>query len=153
MSRSVKGEANSRKNINSDNSRIKVISKMLKILVIINLLVILFLKFFAKGVTHTSTPTVCFYISLVISIIAIILISNKNLLKRKILYGFIVIIYIVLMIVLPVYKVNGQESVVDDSKTNYTTFAGVDYIITYEDVVNYTDYYNLYGLKLRRDVE
>ena len=57
------------------------------------------------------------------------------------------------MIVLPVYKVNGQESVVDDSKTNYTTFAGVDYIITYEDVVNYTDYYNLYGLKLRRDVE
>ena len=153
MSRSVKGEANSRKNINSDNSRIKVISKMLKILVIINLLVILFLKFFAKGVTHTSTPTVWFYISLVISIIAIILISNKNLLKRKILYGFIVIIYIVLMIVLPVYKVNGQESVVDDSKTNYTTFAGVDYIITYEDVVNYTDYYNLYGLKLRRDVE
>ncbi len=153
MSRSVKGEENSRKNINSDNSRIKVISKILKILVIINLLVILFLKFFAKGVTHTSTPTVWFYISLVISIIAIILISNKNLLKRKILYGFIDIIYIVLMIVLPVYKVNGQESVVDDSKTNYTTFAGVDYIITYEDVVNYTDYYNLYGLKLRRDVE
>lgn len=153
MRRSIKNERKNANDKTSNNSRIKVISKLLKILVVINLLVILILKFFTKGVSHTSTPTVWFYISLVINVIAIILISNKNLLKRKILYGLVVILYIVLMIVLPVYKVDGQESVVDDSKTNYTTFAGVDYIITYENVVDYTDYYNLYGLKLKRDVK
>lgn len=136
----------------ADNRKIIVFSKIFKFLVFVNLIVVLILKFFSKGVTHTATPTIWFYISLIITIIIFIISGKKNFIKRKLFYGIIVIIYIVLIIFLPVYKVNGQESVIDDSKTNYKNFAGVDYIITYEKTVGYTDYFNLYGANIKRDI-
>ncbi len=131
--------------------KFKLFSSIVKLLLIINICVIIFFKFFSNGITHSATPTIWFYIAIVINIIAIILLFNKNILKKKLLYFAILIVYIVLMVVLPVYKVEGQENVVDESRTTHTNFVGVNYTITYEDVVNYTDYHNFYGLKIKRN--
>lgn len=133
--------------------KFKLFSSIVKILLIINICVIGFFRFFSDKITHTAALTIWFYISLAIYVIALLLLFNKKMLKKKVLYSIIVVIFIVLMIALPVYKVEGEENVVDDSKTSHTSFAGVNYTITYEDVVNYTDYYNFYGLKLHRSIE
>ena len=151
MSRHLKDEKVNNKKI-SNNRKTVAINKVIRFLVFINLLLILILKLFSKGVTHTATPTIWFYILLVINVFIILLLGNKKFFKGKLLF-FTIFVYLILILCLPAYKLNGQESVIDDSKTNYKNFAGVDYIITYENVVDYTDYYNLYGLHLKRNVK
>ena len=72
MSRHLKDEKVNNKKI-SNNRKIVALNKVIRFLVFINLLLILVLKLFSKGVTHTATPTIWFYILLVINVFIILL--------------------------------------------------------------------------------
>lgn len=125
-----------------------------KILIIINICVICFFKFIFPGNAKYSAPTIWFYISIFINIVAIILVFNKKLLiKKKIMNGMI-IIYFLLMIGLPVYKFDSHEHIFDDTRT-YTvnTSTGIDFTMPYEKIIEYTNYYNCYGLRIYRQTK
>ena len=109
------------------------------------------MRFFSKGNVNTSVPTIWFYISLIISVIVLLAVFSNKLLKNKALYVIIILAYIILMVCLPVYKKDIQETVIDENRTNYKVFAGVNYTITYEETKDFTDYYNAYGLRLKRN--
>ncbi len=130
---------------------IKIISLLIKLLIIVNICTILFMRFFSKGNVNTSVPTIWFYISLIISVIVLLAVFSNKLLKNKALYVIIILAYIILMVCLPVYKKDIQETVIDENRTNYKVFAGVNYTITYEETKDFTDYYNAYGLRLKRN--
>ncbi len=120
-----------------------------KILLIINICIICFLRFMFPGVTHYATSTICFYLSLLINIVTIILVFNKKLLKKKVIYNCIIITYFLLMIGLPVYSFEDHEHIFDNTRT--FNINGVDW--PYEEIIEYTDYYNCYGLKLHRKIK
>lgn len=71
-----------------------------KVLIIINISLILFINFALPFLTFT----VWAYLSILINIAVIILVFNKNLQAKKMM-NCIIIIYLLLMIGLPVYKV------------------------------------------------
>lgn len=125
-----------------------------KILVIINICVICFFKFIFPGNAKYSTPTIWFYISIFINIIAIILLFNKKLLTKKKILNCIIIIYFLIMIGLPVYKFDDHEHVSDDTRTyTFNTSTGIDFTMPYEKIIEYTNYYNCYGIRIYRQTK
>lgn len=124
-----------------------------KVLIIISLCVICFFRFIHPGVEY-SVPTIWFYVAILINIIVIILIFNKKLLTKKRILNCIIIIYFLLMIGLPVYKFDNHEHIFDDTRT-YTvnTSTGIDFTMPYEKIIEYTNYYNCYGLRIYRQTK
>lgn len=115
----------------------------IKILLIINICIICFLRFIFPGVTKYANTTICFYLSLLINIVTIILVFNKKLLKSKVIYNSIIIIYFLLMIGLPIYSYGDHKHIFDDTRN-----------FPYDEkIIEYTDYYNCYGLKLHRKIK
>ena len=124
-----------------------------KILIIINICIICFFKFIFPGSAKYSAPTIWFFISLFINIIVIILIFNKKLLTKKRILNCIIIIYFLLMIGLPVYKFDSHEHVFDNSRT-YTENTSIgEFTFPYEEIVEYTNYYNCYGFRIYRQTK
>ena len=125
-----------------------------KILIIINICIICFFKFIFPGSAKYSVPTIWFYISILINIIAMVLLCNKKLLTKKKILNGIIIIYFLLMIGLPVYKFDDHEHVSDDTRTyTFNTSTGIDFTMPYEKIVEYTNYYNCYGLRIYKQIE
>ncbi|MGN1297308.1 MAG: hypothetical protein ACI4VH_02605 [Clostridia bacterium] len=114
-----------------------------KILLIINICIICFFRFIFPGVTKYANTTICFYLSLLINIVTIVLVFNKKLLKSKVIYNSIIIIYFLLMIGLPIYSYGDHKHIFDDTR-NFPYN---------EKIIEYTDYYNCYGLKLHRKIK
>ena len=116
----------------------------IKIIVIVNICVICFFRFIFPGVTSYATFTICFYISVLINIVTIILVFSKKILDKKVIVNCIIIIYFLLMIGLPIYKFEDHKHVFDNTRTFRNN--GIDWPI--EEIIEYTDYYNCYGVKL-----
>ncbi len=125
-----------------------------KILIIINICIICFFKFIFPGSAKYSAPTICFFISIFINIIVIVLIFNKKLLTKKRILNCIVIVYFLLMIGLPVYKLDNHEHIFDDTRS-YTvnTSEGKEFAFPYEKIIEYTEYYNCYGIRIYRQAK
>lgn len=117
---------------------------IIKALLVINIIVMIILKIAVIDYSFS----IWFYFLIVINIAAIILLFNKNFGKNRKAFLTTTIIYILLMILLPTYKLDGETNVVDESKTRNGTYAGANIVFTYENTVYYTNYYNSYGLKI-----
>ena len=123
-----------------------------KVLLIISICVICFFRFMNPGAEY-SVPTIWFYVAILINIIVIVLLFNKKLLTKKRILKCIIIIYFLLMIGLPVYKFDSHEHVFDNSRT-YTENTSIgEFTFPYEEIIEYTEYYNCYGFKIYRQTK
>ena len=77
-----------------------------------------------------------FIVLLIVNIISIILLSNKKIKKNKLIIVSIIVLNFLFTIGLPVYKLEEHEHVFYKNR---------------EQIINYIDYYNAYGIKLHRD--
>lgn len=104
-------------------------------LVIINIVLIAFFRFIWPGASKYAEIIIFFWINIIINIILLIVFFNK-----KIMIGIksivaIIIIYFLLMIFIPTYRLEDHEH----------TFINGN-----ESIQEYIDYYDCYGIKLKR---
>lgn len=112
--------------------------RWIKIFVFLNIFVIFSFFEFIFFATMTTT-TIWIYIVLLINIVMPILVFNKKILKNKKIVNCIIIVYLLLMIILPGYKIDGHEHTFDYTKM--------------EVISHYTAYYNCYGIRLYKVIE
>lgn len=103
--------------------------------VIINIVIIAFFRFIWPGASKYSEIIIPFWMNIIINIILLIVLFNK-----KITIGIksilsIIIIYFLLMIFIPTYRLEEHEHT---------------FINGYEHIQEYVDYYDCYGIKLKR---
>ena len=124
-----------------------------KALIIISICIICFFRFIHPGVEY-SVPTIWFYVAILINIIVIVLLFNKKLLIKKKILNCIIIIYFLLMMGLPVYKFDSHEHVFDNTRT-YTVNTSIvgEFTFPYEEIIEYTEYYNCYGFRIYRQTK
>lgn len=110
-----------------------------KVLIIINISLILFINFALPFLTFT----VWAYLSILINIAVIILVFNKNLQAKKMMMNCIIIIYLLLMIGLPVYKVEYYQHLHDNEEPDHW------WLGTSEEY----GLYNCYGIRIYRQTK
>lgn len=108
---------------------------MMLFLLIINICIICFVKFLLPGVGYYADSTLLI-LTLVINGVAIIFLCNKNIVKNKTVKVVIMILYFLLMFALPAYKFEDHEHIFTDN---------------HEQINEYVDYYNCYGIKIYRN--
>lgn len=84
---------------------------------------------------NLSSITILFWIAVLINIILLILLLNSKIVLNKKTAIILLVIYFVCMILIPAYKHEGHEH----------TFTN-----GFESIDTYSDYYNSYGIKLKR---
>ena len=110
-----------------------------KVLLIINISLILFIKFALPSLTFT----VWGYLSILINIAVIILVFNEKLQTKKMVMNCIIIIYFLLMIGIPVYKVEYYQHLHDNEGPEHWG------ISTSEEY----GLYNCYGFRIYRQTK
>ena len=73
-----------------------------------------------------------------INILLVIFLISKKIKKNNILVLIIIIIYFLFMIFVPVYKLEDHEHIFNNDMFR-------------ERIIEYKDYYNIYGIRLKRN--
>lgn len=137
-------------------------------ILILNIFLILFFRLLWPGVTHYASITILFWINILINVIFIILLINSKLMLSKKTAAILLIIYFISMIFIPIYKVENHEHIFIN-ENNYSTInkndentinnTGIHNIFSEaekflggrtEKIKEYIDYYNCYGIKIKR---
>ena len=104
-------------------------------IIIINILIVLFFRFILPLATKYAEFTIFIWVVLFLNILAIICVFNKKIiLNNKAIITFLVI-YIIIMLALPIYELDNHEHITD----------------SYEEIKEYTDYYDCYGIRIYRN--
>lgn len=136
-------------------------------ILILNIFLILFLDYYGQ-VTHYASITILFWINILINVIFIILLINSKLILSKKTAAILLIIYFISMIFIPIYKVENHEHIFIN-ENNYNTInkndentinnTRINNIFNEaekfldgrtEKIEKYIDYYNCYGIKIKR---
>lgn len=145
----------------------KTYSLVKKICFIILILNISFMSFFS--IIFFGTYNILFLINFLINIIFIILLTNLKFELSNKTAVILLIIYFIIMIILPVYKVEDHEHIfVNENSYNNSDNKNINNILSNnvidnmiveaekhldgrtEMIIEYIDYYNIYGIKLKR---
>ena len=139
-----------------------IAKKICFIVLILNITLMSFFQIIFFGALN-----ILFLISFLINVIFIILLINSKFKLSNKAAIILLIIYFIVMFILPIYKVEDHEHVfenannynnVDDNNEN-TTGNVIDDMISnaemylnvgVEKILEYTDYYNCYGIRIKR---
>ena len=107
-----------------------------KFFIILNIGIICFFRFIWPGPSHYAGVTTMSIVLLIVNIVSIIILFSKKIIKNKPIIICIIGLNFLFTIGFPVYKLEEHEHVFHENQ---------------EQIINYIDYYNAYGIKLHRD--
>ena len=103
--------------------------------VIINIAIICFCRFILPGGSKYGEITIYFWINMIINIFLLIILFNKRIKISVKSIIAIITVYLLLMIFIPTYKLENHEH---------------KFINGNENIQKYIDYFDCYGIKLKR---
>ncbi len=110
-------------------------NKICLYVVIINIVISCFFRFIFPGGSKYGEITIYFLISIIINAFLLIILFNKKIKFSVKSIIAIITIYLLLMIFIPTYRLEGHEH---------------EYINGNENIQEYIDYFDCYGINLKR---
>lgn len=110
--------------------------KVCILLQILNLFIILFFRYIFPGPCKYGEIIITIMINIFINILLFTLLINKKIKINNKLVAIVIMFYFLFMIFIPVYKLEDHEHKFNNGE---------------EKILAYEDYYNFYGIKLKRN--